>query len=182
MFLLSFCFILAQSLFLQCISFCLSMRQTHKCFDLIILQLITFGFLCCCWFFLWCIVGPILKRSNYQCTRQSRTLIEILRSVNELNWFQQWDCHIKSFCSIFKMLQAMNVGFVLTDVLPLSIINVLKSILLLHILSAELYYFILWILMHVVTFLCFLFDTIYSIILWKCFSRPQLYVFSMNIL
>lgn len=63
------------------------------------------------------------------------------------------------------MLQAMNVGFVLTDVLSLSIINVLKSILLLRILSAELYYFILWILMHVVTFLCFLFDTIHSIIL-----------------
>lgn len=59
------------------------------------------------------------------------------------------------------MLQAMNVGFVLTDVLSLSI----KSILLLRILSAELYYFILCILMHVVTFLCFLFDTIYSIIL-----------------
>lgn len=59
----------------------------------------------------------------------------------------------------------MNVGFVLTDVLSLSIINVLKSILLLCILSAELYYFILWILMHVVTFLCFLFDTIHSIIL-----------------
>lgn len=159
------------------------MRQTHKCFDLIILQLISFGFLCCCCcFFLWCIVGPILKRSNYQCTRQSRTVIEILRSVNELNWFQQWDCHIKSICPIFKMLQAMNVGFVLTDVLSLSISNVLKSILLLRILSAELYYFILWILMHVVTFLCFLFDTIHSIILWKCFSRPQLYVFSMNIL
>lgn len=63
------------------------------------------------------------------------------------------------------MLQAMNVGFVLTDVLSLSIINVLKSILLLRILSAELYYFILWILMHVVTFLFFLFDTIHSIIL-----------------
>lgn len=59
------------------------------------------------------------------------------------------------------MLQAMNVGFVPTDVLSLSI----KSILLLRILSAELYYFILCILMHVVTFLCFLFDTIYSIIL-----------------
>lgn len=58
------------------------------------------------------------------------------------------------------MLQAMNVGFVPTDVLSLSI----KSILLLRILSAELY-FILCILMHVVTFLCFLFDTIYSIIL-----------------
>lgn len=59
----------------------------------------------------------------------------------------------------------MNVGFVLTDVLSLSIINVLKNILLRRILSAELYYFILWILMHVVTFLCFLFDTIHSIIL-----------------
>lgn len=59
------------------------------------------------------------------------------------------------------MLQAMNVGFVPADVLSLSI----KSILLLRILSAELYYFILCILMHVVTFLCFLFDTIYSIIL-----------------
>lgn len=111
-------------------------------------------------FFLWCIVGPTLKRSDYRCTRQSRNLIEVLRSVNELNWFQQWDCHIKSICSIFKMLQAMNVGFVPTDVLSLSI----KSILLLRILSAELYYFILCILMHVVTFLCFLFDTIYSFI------------------
>lgn len=64
------------------------------------------------------------------------------------------------------MLQAMNVGFVLTDVfvLSLSVINVLSSILFLRILSAELSYFTLWILMHVVTFLCFLFNTIYSII------------------
>lgn len=56
------------------------------------------------------------------------------------------------------MLQAMNVGLVLTDafILSLSIINVLSSILLLRILPAELYYFTLWIWMHVVTFFMFL--------------------------
>lgn len=45
-------FVGAEPLFLQCIGFCLSVRQTHKCFDLILLQLKSFGFLSCCCCFL----------------------------------------------------------------------------------------------------------------------------------